>query len=216
MRLPVLAPEEFAERLAPWAPAELPPGAVPALFGHYEELRRWAATVDLLGPGAADELFPRHYGESLAALPLLPSGPGRLVDLGSGAGFPGLVLAAARPDLEVTLVEARERRWAFLLAAVRKARLSAHCLRATVGAAPAPPLPRPIAVVTARALRITRSMVDALAPLLLPDARFLIWGGSAAPGPETGLRLLSEHPLPGSERRRIRVLGLGPDGGPAR
>ena len=42
-----------------------------------------------------------------------------LVDLGSGAGFPGLVLAAARPDLHVTLVETRERKWSFLLAAAR-------------------------------------------------------------------------------------------------
>jgi len=216
VRLPALTPDEFAARLAPWAPPGLPPEALPALCGHYEELRRWAATIDLLGPGAADELFPRHFGESLAALPLLPPGPGRLLDLGSGAGFPGLVLAAARPDLEVTLVEPRERRWAFLLAAVRRTRLSAQCLRVTVGAAPSPPLPRPIAVVTARALRITRSMVDALAPLLLPDARLLIWGGSAAPGPETGLRLLSEHPLPGSERRRIRVLALDAPGGAVR
>jgi hypothetical protein len=59
-------------------------------------------------------------------------------------------------------------------------------------------------------------MVDTLAPLLLPDARFLIWGGAAAPDPETGLCLLCEQPLPQSERRRIRVLALRPDGGPAR
>ena len=209
MKLPPLSVTEFAARLAPWAPAPLSPEALAALHVHYEELRRWAPRVDLLGPGAVEELFPRHYGESLAALPLLPPGPARLVDLGSGAGFPGFVLAAARPDLEVALVEPRERRWAFLLAAVRKARLSASCLRATVGAAPAPPLPRPIAVVTARALRITRSMVVALAPLLLPDARLLLWSGAAAPDPEAGLRLVSEHPLAGSERRRIRVLEIG-------
>ena len=53
---------------------------------------------------AAGEVVERHYGESLAALPLAPA-EGRLVDLGSGAGFPGWVLAAARPGLEVTLVD---------------------------------------------------------------------------------------------------------------
>lgn len=214
MSLPPLSAAEFAARLAPWAPEPLAPAAVAALHQHYEELRRWAPRVDLLGPGAAAELFSRHYGESLAALPLLPAGPGRLVDLGSGAGFPGFVLAVARPDLEVFLIEPRERRWAFLLAAARRARLAVTCLRATVGAAPAPPLPRPLAVVTARALRITRSMVVALTPLLLPDSRFLLWGGAAEPDPETGLRRLAELPLPGSERRRIRVFALaGPEAG---
>ena len=61
----------------------------------------------------------------------------RLLDLGSGAGFPGIVLAAARPDLEVTLLEARERKWAFLAAACRRAGLACRCLNARVSANPA-------------------------------------------------------------------------------
>jgi hypothetical protein len=57
-------------------------------------------------------------------------------------------------------------------------------------------------------------MVVALTPLLLPDSRFLLWGGAAEPDPETGLRRLAELPLPGSERRRIRVFALaGPEAG---
>src|SRR6188474_645691 len=69
-----------------------------ALHAHYVELRRWAPRLALVGPAFARELFTRHYGESLAGLELLPPGPARLLDLGSGAGFPGFVLAAARPD----------------------------------------------------------------------------------------------------------------------
>jgi len=53
MSLPPLAAAEFAARLAPWAPEPLAPAAVAALHQHYEELRRWAPRVDLLGPGAA-------------------------------------------------------------------------------------------------------------------------------------------------------------------
>ena len=111
------------------------------MHAHYEELARWNSVVSLVGPAFSGEIFERHYAESLAALPLLPAGPFRLLDLGSGAGFPGLVLAAARPDCEVVLVEARERKWAFLQSAVRRAELSCQCLRATVGAAHQPDLP---------------------------------------------------------------------------
>jgi 16S rRNA (guanine527-N7)-methyltransferase len=60
----------------------------------------------------------RHVADALAALPLLPAGA-RVVDLGSGAGFPGIPLAITRPDLDLTLVEIRERRVHFLRHVVR-------------------------------------------------------------------------------------------------
>lgn len=147
-----------------------------ALHQHYLELLRWAPKVDLVGPAVFDELFERHYGESLAGRPLLPES-GTLVDLGSGAGFPGFVLAAARPDLEVYLVEPRVRRAAFLAAAVRRAGLACHCLDAKVDPSLSLELPARIDVVTVRALRLPAKVWAALAARLSPGGRVLVWAG---------------------------------------
>lgn len=206
VRLPPRTRAEFARGLEPWLPENSPASLVGALHAHYQELARWSSTVALVGPSAAEQLLARHYGESLAALPLLPRGPFRLLDLGSGAGFPGMVLAAARRDAEVVLVEARERKWAFLCAAARRAELSCTCLRATVGGAPQPELPDRIAVVTVRALRISPPMLASLSPFLLPEARLLLWTGGEEPDLGPAWQQTQAEALPGSERRFLRVL----------
>ncbi|MEO7794891.1 MAG: RsmG family class I SAM-dependent methyltransferase, partial [Thermoanaerobaculia bacterium] len=138
----------------------------------------------LIGPGAKHELFERHYAESLAALPWLPAeSAGRLVDLGSGAGFPGWILAAARPDLEVTLVEARERKWAFLATAARRARLSCRCLNARVSERSLAEIPDRIDLVTVRALRLEARTWSALLPHFAPGGRVLLWSGGIVEPP---------------------------------
>jgi 16S rRNA (guanine527-N7)-methyltransferase len=76
------------------------------------ELQRWGARMNLVGSTRREEIA-RHVEDSLAAAELLPPGS-RVVDLGSGAGFPGVPIALARPDLRVVLVEIREKRVAFL------------------------------------------------------------------------------------------------------
>lgn len=175
-----LTEAQFAERLLEAGAASLAGRSRAALHIHYLELARWAPTVDLIGPGAAAELFERHYVESLAALPWLPREPFRLLDLGSGAGFPGFVLAATRPDAETWLVEPRERRSAFLAAAARKAGLGLRVVAARVAPAVAE-LPDRIAVVTVRALRLDPPLVRALAPRLAPGAQLLAWTGAVPP-----------------------------------
>src|SRR5712691_10434932 len=97
VELPPLPQADFVVAVRDLAPEPLSDGAAAALFAHYEELRRWSPRLALVGPGAVDEVLARHFGESLAALPFLPEPQGALVDVGSGAGSPGLVLAAARP-----------------------------------------------------------------------------------------------------------------------
>lgn len=200
LELEALTDSEFSRRLAEYWPAELSPDARQRLFVHYEELRRWAGTIALIGPGAVGELFERHYAESLAALPWLaewlpemaPGRPsesagggagGRLLDLGSGAGFPGWILAAVRPDLAVTLVEARERKWAFLATAARRARLSCRCLNARVSARSLADIPDRVDLVTVRALRLEARTWSALLPHLAPGARVLLWSGEVAEPP---------------------------------
>ena len=66
----------------------------------------------LIGPRELERLWERHILNSAAVVPFL--GPGRIVDVGSGAGLPGIVIAAMLPDREVVLVEPMERRVAWL------------------------------------------------------------------------------------------------------
>jgi 16S rRNA (guanine527-N7)-methyltransferase len=83
-----------------------------------ERLRRWInallATPGLTSIRDPGEAWRVHAEESLAALPLLERFPGRVVDVGSGGGAPGIPLAAALPDREVTLLEANRRKATFL------------------------------------------------------------------------------------------------------
>jgi 16S rRNA (guanine(527)-N(7))-methyltransferase RsmG len=208
-RLPELSPEQFAERLAFVLP-EIRPTArqLVALFAHFEELRRWAPRVDLIGPGTAEEVVERHFAESLAALPWLPEEPVPLLDLGSGAGFPGLVLAAARPDLEVTLVEPRERRRAFLATAARRAGLSVRISGARVALGALSELPGGVAVVTVRALRLDSAVWAALAERLRPEARLLFWSGKLPPELPPEFLAARERHLPGAQHRRLREYRL--------
>lgn len=201
LELEILTEAQFARRLERFHPETLAEGAIARLFVHYEELRRWAGTIALIGPGAVGELFERHYAESLAALPWLPGGSGaQLLDLGSGAGFPGWVLAAARPDLEVTLVEARERKWAFLQSAARRARLSCRCLNARVSERSLAGIPDRVEVVTVRALRLEARVWSALLPHLAPQARILLWSGEAAEPPPPPFVVGRTLALTGSHR----------------
>ena len=66
-----------------------------------------------------EEAVERHYGESLFLAAHLPPGPLRIADIGSGAGFPGIPVAVARPDCKVTLIESHQRKAVFLREATR-------------------------------------------------------------------------------------------------
>lgn len=213
--LPSLTLEQFRQQLAASSPEALLDFTVEALHRHYQELVRWNRTLSLVGPGTAVDAVARHYGEALAALPLLPAGARSAVDVGSGAGFPGLVLAAARPGLDMTLIEARERKWSFLLAASRRASLPCRCLNARV-AFPLPAgVPEELDLVTVRALRLETPVLAALAERLTPAGRVLMWVGDDEPLLPTGLRKAGEIKLEGSDKRRVLALRPASDDGTA-
>ena len=88
-----------------------------ALSRYLAELDLWRRRTNLTGPMSAGELVP-HALESIFGEKLIPDGA-RLLDIGSGAGLPGLPLAIVRADLLVTLLEPRGKRAAFLRHAVR-------------------------------------------------------------------------------------------------
>jgi len=201
--LPGLSLDDFRRRLEAASPVPVSPEALQALYAHYQELRRWSPSLSLVGPAAAEDVVERHYAESLEGVPLIPPSARTLVDLGSGAGFPGLVLAAALPRLEVTLVEPRERRWAFLQAAARRAALPCRCLDARVDSPLPPGLPERIDVVTVRALKLPPDVLQALGERLPEGGRILVWAGEADPELLPGLAHGRVRPIAGSRHRRI-------------
>ncbi|KQX21520.1 MULTISPECIES: 16S rRNA (guanine(527)-N(7))-methyltransferase RsmG [unclassified Sphingomonas] len=69
---------------------------------------------NLIAASTADHIWTRHIVDSAQLLPLAPDGARRWIDLGSGAGFPGLVVSLMRPELEMILVESRRKRIDFL------------------------------------------------------------------------------------------------------
>ena len=98
-----------------------------------ERLERFAALLgaenrrqNLVSDASLDSVWQRHFADSLQLLDRVPRETGAWLDLGSGAGFPGLALALARPDIEMVLVESRKRRIEWLAFAVRALNL-ANC-----------------------------------------------------------------------------------------
>lgn len=92
-------------------------------------LGQWQRAVNSAAPGTLDAVWHRHFADSAQLLPLAPPGHHHWIDLGSGAGFPGLViailLAEGTPAPHVTLIESDTRKAAFLREVVRQTGLSA-------------------------------------------------------------------------------------------
>lgn len=93
-------------------------GQVERLGAYLELLRRWQRRINLVGASTLDDAWRRHFLDSAQLAPLLPPGEPNVIDLGSGAGFPGLVLAILT-DARVRLVESDSRKCAFLREAAR-------------------------------------------------------------------------------------------------
>jgi 16S rRNA (guanine527-N7)-methyltransferase len=112
---------------------ELPPRAAAAVFGarlplatgYAAELVGSGVERGLIGPRETSRLWSRHLLNCAVMSELLPPGV-RVVDVGSGAGLPGIALACARPDVHVDLVEPMERRLAFLVETIATLGLDAQ------------------------------------------------------------------------------------------
>lgn len=109
--------ELVAREFAPYG--TLSPGQLDQLESHYELLLHWNARLNLTRVGSVDEAARLHYCESLFLGQRLPAGPLRIVDVGSGPGFPGIPIAILRPECSVTLVESHQRKAVFLNEAIR-------------------------------------------------------------------------------------------------
>jgi 16S rRNA (guanine527-N7)-methyltransferase len=146
--------------------ASLSPAVRDRLAVFEATLRRWNGAINLVSQRDLPVLWARHIEDSLQLAVLADPPPGRAIDLGSGAGFPGLVLAIAT-GMHVDLIEEDQRKCAFLREAARvtEAPVSVHAAR--IERVDLPPAP----VLTARALA-------PVARLLVLGERLLAPGGA--------------------------------------
>ncbi len=84
-----------------------------------ERLVKWNRAINLVAKPTLDSLWDRHFLDSAQLLEYIPNNVKSWIDLGSGAGFPGLVIAIMRPDIAVTLVESDRRKSVFLTETAR-------------------------------------------------------------------------------------------------
>jgi 16S rRNA (guanine527-N7)-methyltransferase len=182
------------------------------------ELKRWNARVNLTGLKTDRDLIIKHFLDSLAVAPFL-KGCRSLADLGAGAGFPGMVLKLINPDLTLTLVEARQKKAAFLEYLVSRL----HLTRVEVLPVHLTPEmarrwgPRCAAVISRATFPLGR-FLNLAAPLLLPGGLALALKGPQLPPAELlaaqssverlGLAPLElqEYRLPLSGEPRLLVL----------
>lgn len=154
---------------------------LPEKIGIYlEMLTEWNRHMDLTADAEEDEMLDRHFMDSLAVLRtgLLPDS-GTLVDVGTGAGFPGLVLALACPGLRVTLMDAQSKRLRFLEAVIQETGTgNASVLHARAEDAARDPLLREsFDIAAARALAPLNVLSEYLLPFVRVDGLALCWKG---------------------------------------
>jgi 16S rRNA (guanine527-N7)-methyltransferase len=197
---------------------DLAPAVLEQLRIYLEELKLWNAKTNLTALKTGRDIVIKHFLDSLAVLPFL-DGAASVVDLGSGGGFPGLVLKLARPQLALTLVEARERKAAFLEYLVARFKLTGVLVVQThLTPSLAQKWEPKVAAVVSRAAFILPRLLELAAPLLAPGGVVLALKGvhlafgeleaAGSAGQLLGLGPLEKHrySLPLSGEPRLLVM----------
>jgi 16S rRNA (guanine527-N7)-methyltransferase len=159
---PISAPDDLARDFG------ASPEALERLATYESLLRQWQKALNLVAPATLDKVWHRHFGDSAQLLPLIPEGRRHLVDIGSGAGFPGLVLAvllAGRSEVRVSLVESDQRKAAFLREVARQVAIPVDILSTRIESPETQIRLGSVDVVTARALAPLDRLLDWSAPL---------------------------------------------------
>ncbi len=187
------------------------PGRLHRLMG---ELLKWNAKVNLTAITAPEEVLEKHFLDSLAVLPEM-EGAGTVLDVGAGAGFPGLPLKMSRPSLSVTLVDAVGKKVGYLKAVVASPGLGLTGTKAVHARAEGKPeaegLPRADRVI-ARAFMDLPDWLKLAPAYLAPGGRVVAMLGKAQPeeelrarATEQGLVVVSARayrlPFSGAERQ---------------
>lgn len=184
----------------------LPEGAVDKLLAYRDLMLKWNRTYNLTALKDPARMLSHHLLDSLAILPWI-TGP-ELLDVGSGAGLPGIPLAIARPDLQVTLVDAVQKKAAFQ----RQAAIELGLANVEARHARVEEMNGRYAMITSRAFAELADFVRLTRPLLAPEGCWLAMKGQQ-PDQElaalpAGVKLSALHFLavPGLEAARHLVI----------
>jgi len=178
-----------------------------AIRAYISLLLRWNQKISLTTVVDPMEILRFHFGESLFAVPSVPIEKGRLADVGSGAGFPGLALGIVLQGLSITLIESGSKKAAFLSEVARELNLRhVDVVRHRFEAVPASQ--SRFDYVTARALGNYDDLLDWAHERLVNAGKIVLWLG------ESECRSISSDPsftwreplfIPGTKRRFILV-----------
>ena len=129
-------------------------------------LRKWQAQINLVSSDTIPLLWERHIADSLQLRTYIGTGEKTIVDLGSGAGLPGLVLALAYPEYRVTLIESNGKKAAFLKEAARRSEISVQIIQSRVEHVDSEPFRSADPVITSRAVAPLHRLLKLAAPFL--------------------------------------------------
>ena len=192
--------------------------AVAAFRAYREDLLRWSERMNLTALATPAQIVQQGFLDSLACAPLLPSSAIRVIDIGSGAGFPAIPLALVKPGLEFTLVEPSRKKVTFLRHVVRRLRLTLVQIRpnrieALLGESA---MLEAFDVALARAVAPLADVSRLVLPFLRPSGIFLAQTGAAEHIDEAvsrlaraGFEAIGERAVPaefGKPGRRILTL----------
>jgi 16S rRNA m(7)G-527 methyltransferase (EC 2.1.1.-) len=187
---------------------ELPPGAQGRLLAYLALLEKWNRVHNLTAVREPERMVSHHLLDSLAVVPFFESG--RVLDVGSGGGLPGIPLAIVRPDLDVTLIDSIAKKTAFLLQA--KAELGLVNLRVATGRVEEFKPETGFDFVTSRAFSDLNDFVTLTRHLLAPGGRWLAMKGLYPHAEIAALpdwvRLAADHELnvPGLDATRHLII----------
>lgn len=145
----------------------------------YDLLLQWQKTINLVAPSTVETAWSRHFVDSAQLFDLSPEFSKHWLDLGSGGGFPGIVIAAMavekRPDLRMSLVESDIRKAGFLRESARRMGLPVNIIMQRISDVP----PQPADVISARALGSLSKLIDFVEPHVSPTTCLLFPKGSS-------------------------------------
>ena len=182
------------------------------LAEHFSLLVRWNRRINLTSVRRPEEIAVRHFGESLFLVKLLQPETGLLVDVGTGAGFPGIPVKIACPGMTAVLLEPTMKKIAFLKEAIRICGLEGIEARSERLKSAVQDLAGRAALVTLRAVALTPDLVSDLTKLLAPGGRLALFLGeqdalslASSQSNSKDLHWEPSVPIPHSDRRVILV-----------
>ena len=177
------------------------------LLGYLALLLRWNLKINLTSVRSPEECITRHFGESFFVSNVVQL-HGRLLDIGSGAGFPGLALKLLVPDLEVVLLEPAAKKRAFLKEVARVCGMgSVRVVGSRVEEFSQQGEPGSFDILTARAIGGIASLIQMASGLLKPGGYVCLWVGSRQVDEicrmNPGVHWMEPVPIPLSQERQI-------------